>query len=264
MSVVDSLMLRCGYFLLNLGHPELFCSLSVCLFSSSMMRMCAGMYWWLHFFMFSLLNCSEFWTDLVFLCRWESLILILMYAVYILIMKWAASSKAKVLEFSSSALASSHSWLFLGLTVKCNATLTVRRRPLWIWPMGWREAQIWRTASHVMRPQSSSRKVTSKGSFFGFDPRWWARVLQLTSTISLRSWWWMSCCLRTPTSWPSQRPAWGSWSRVTSPQERASPWPLACSSMRYVHPQLYKDLQSVVRLVYFHWFISFQLSTVYF
>lgn len=43
----------------------------------------------------------------------------------------------------------------------------------------------------------------------------------------------MSCCQRTPTSWPSPRPAWGSWSPATSPPEPDSPWPRGCSSPRW-------------------------------
>lgn len=58
-------------------------------------------------------------------------------------------------------------------------------------------------------------------------------VLQRTTTGSRQCWWWTSCCQPTPTSCPSPRPAWGSWSPATSPPELASPWPHECSSPRW-------------------------------
>lgn len=58
-------------------------------------------------------------------------------------------------------------FFFIGLTVKYSATLTVRRRPLWIWPTGWREARIWRITSCATPPQSCWRKVSSTRLF------WW-------------------------------------------------------------------------------------------
>lgn len=57
-------------------------------------------------------------------------------------------------------------------------------------------------------------------------------VRQPTTTGNHRCWWWTSCFVPTPTSCPSPRPVWESWSQVTSPREPVSPWPLGCSSLR--------------------------------